>query len=424
MNTAILRKLLPLVAIVVLAACSKDNVEMVTPNATLQVKTEGDGNDATISYPIQVYVFQGNDCYAVQTLGDAEQTLSIALVEGTYTLYAIGGAAFTDYSLPSQTSATPASVVSLISGHSHADLMTATATATLVDGGTNTVSLGMVRKVMLLQGVTISQVPTAATAVSVTIAPLWQNLSLDGSYDGTGGSSTLELTRQGSSRTWSSSAATYLLPPSSQPASISVNIIVDGTTQSYTYNSSDELEAGYKINIEGTYSEAVGVTLNGTITGATWQGERTISFDLDAGGTGGGGNPSTGFPMVGDTYQGCYVLASEVAADGQSTEVTLLSPTETTSKPIETNVTAALATCGVDGVSGWVVPSREQLQLVESYLLTAEPTTRAKNYLYRKANGTFGYRQFGNGDSTAWPDAQSATTYRLRPVAVVTVPNS
>ena len=39
--------------------------------------------------------------------------------------------------------------------------------------------------------------------------------------------------------------------------------------------------SAYKINIDGTYTEAVGVNLTGTITGATWLGERTISFEFD-----------------------------------------------------------------------------------------------------------------------------------------------
>lgn len=419
MSIAIWKRLLPLVAIVVLVACSKDEVQEVTPNATLQVKAGSDGSDTTVSYPVQVFVFQGNECCAVQTIGDAEQTLSIALAEGTYTLYAIGGAAYSDYALPSQSSATPASVISLISGHCHADLMTATATATLVDGGTNTVILGMVRKVMLLQGVTISQVPAAASAVSVTIAPLWQNLTLAGLYDGIVGSSTLELTRQGSSRTWTSPSETYLLPPSSQPASISVNITVDGTTQSYTYSSSNELEAGYKINIEGTYSEAVGVTLNGTITGAAWQGERTISFDFN--GTGGGSTPSAGFPAVGDTYEGCYVLASEVSADGQSAELTLLSPNQTNCHGTEANVSAALVTCGVAAVSGWCLPTMEQMQLVELYLLESQLASAGARYLYRKSDGSLGYHQLNTYGSGVWSDALSSGSYYLRPVATVTL---
>ncbi len=43
------------------------------------------------------------------------------------------------------------------------------ATATLVDGGTNTITLGMTRKTMLIQSIEIKKVPTAATTVSVTL---------------------------------------------------------------------------------------------------------------------------------------------------------------------------------------------------------------------------------------------------------------
>ena len=102
-----------------------------------------------------------------------------------------------------------------------------------------------------------------------------------------------------------------------------MNVTVGGVTKTYTYSCSDRLEAGYKINIDGTYTEAVGVNLTGTITGATWLGERIISFDFDESGSttaenndnnGGNNNNDTpdnsdNFPAVGDTYQGCYVLA-------------------------------------------------------------------------------------------------------------------
>jgi hypothetical protein len=94
-----------------------------------------------------------------------------------------------------------------------------------------------------------------------------------------------------------------------------VKITVGGTTKTYTYSCSDQLEAGYKINIDGTYTEAVGVNLTGTITGSTWLGERTISFEFDENGssTSGEDNSSSGddngntvsdLPAVGSTYQG------------------------------------------------------------------------------------------------------------------------
>ena len=131
----------------------------------------------------------------------------------------------------------------------------------------------------------------------------------------------------------------YLLPPSSQPASVSVNVTIGGTTTTYTYSTSDQLEAGYKINIEGTYTEAVGVSLTGTITGATWLGERTITFTFDeSGATAGNTDPTpdptpTGagsewLPAAGTAYQSCTVLAATATGD-DTADLLLLAPAST-----------------------------------------------------------------------------------------------
>ena len=425
-------------AAAMLAACSKDVTEDITgtsgnatANSLLQVTTRSGGStgEATVSYPVQVYVFQGEECKAVQTIGDAGQTLNIPLVEGTYSVYAVGGASATDYNLPTKEDATSTTALTLKEGKSLTDLMAASAVATLVDGGTNTVTLGMVRKTMMIQDVTIKKIPTAATAVSVTIAPLWQALCVNGSFSGASGSTTIALTKQSDNRTWQSTATAFVLPPSSQPASISVNITIGGTTKTYTYSCSDQLEAGYKINIDGTYTEAVGVSLTGTITGATWLGERTISFTFDENGSSASepnnpsdpsepSEPSSDFPSVGDTYEGCYVLAvTEI--DETSAELTLLSPNEQAATTVG-NADAALATLGAVGISDWAVPTKAQMQLVEAKLLADDASLAGQKYLYRKSNDGLGYRTLGAAEA-AWPTANTTDSYRLRPVAVVSV---
>ena len=101
-------------AAMLLTACEKglvDGVADVAPagqaaNSVLQVRTRSGGSaggEATVVYPIAVYVFAGEECKAVQTIGDEGQTLNIGLVEGTYTVYAIGGASSSDYVLPTPT---------------------------------------------------------------------------------------------------------------------------------------------------------------------------------------------------------------------------------------------------------------------------------------------------------------------------------
>ena len=429
-----------------LTACEKgldEGIADVAPagqaaNSVLQVRTRSGGSaggEATVAYPVTVYVFAGEECKAVQTIGDEGQTLNIGLVEGTYSVYAVGGASSSDYVLPTTDDALATSAIALREGHSHGDLMTAQATATLTDGGTNTVTLGMTRKTMLIQSVEIKKIPTAATAVSVTIAPLWQALTVSGTYSTAGQSQTIALTKQSDGRTWllpsllGEGVGVRLLPPSSQPASVSVNITIGGATKTYTYSCSDQLEAGYKINIDGTYTEAVGVNLTGTITGATWLGERTISFEFDESGSSASepnnpsdpsepSEPSSDFPAVGDTYQGCYVLAVSTI-DETSAELTLLSPNEQAATTVG-NADAALAALGAVGISDWAVPTKAQMQLVEARLLADDASLAGMKYLYRKSNDGLGYRTLGAAE-TAWPTANTTDSYRLRPVAVVSI---
>lgn len=427
-----------LLAAVLLTACEKGPDELgegMSPsptgqvtNSVLQVRTRGTSpsEEATVAYPVQVYVFQGDKCKAVQNIGDEGQTLNIPLTEGTYTVYAIAGASSADYTLPTKSEATNSSPITLKDGRTLTDLMTATATATLVDGSTNTVTLGLQRKTMLIQSVTIKKIPTAATAVSVTIAPLWQSLCIGGSYSGTTGSQTIALTRQADGRTWTLGGdAIHVLPPSSQLASISVNITSGGTTKTYTYSCSDQLEAGYKINIDGTYTEAVGVNLTGTITGATWLGDRTISFEFDENGSstvvdGSAVDNSAAFPAVGSTYQGCYVLAVNNADD--YAEVTLLSPTELTgieyTTDMQAHIEAALATVTDGDISGWEVPTTAEAHLMYD-AREAIGNLTAGTYL---CLGGTGYRAFKPTDatfSTSSSNIKASTV--LRPVVTITI---
>ena len=436
-------------AVLGLTACEKmlvDDIEDVgngqVKNSVLQVRTRSGGSSgdaATVAYPVTVYVFAGDECRAVQTIGDEGQTLNIPLVEGTYSVYAVGGASTSDYVLPTMDDATVTSAIALCKGHEHGDLMAASATAMLVDGGTNTVTLGMTRKTMLIQDVTIKKIPTAATAVSVTIAPLWQSLTVGGTYSTMNGSNTIGLTRQEDGRTWQNAASAYLLPPSSQPASVSVNI----TT------CSDQLEAGYKINIDGTYTEAIGVNLTGTITGATWLGERMISFEFDESGSStvdddnGGGNGNNeapdnteDIPAVGSTYQGCYVLASTVADDGQWAELTLLSPNETTigkayndasfighPEVLEALIDEKLAEADVDGISDWRLPTYNELNSIYASLdaineAFESDVSASGKYIY-DAGGTVLFRILSQ--TTADGFDNFGATARIRPVTTVSI---
>ena len=123
-------------AVLGLTACEKGLVEDVedvgneqVKNSLLQLRTRAGefADEATVAYPVTVYVFAGVECRAAQTIGSEGQTLNIALTEGTYSVYAVGGASALDYVLPDASDALQTSAIALREGHEHGDLMAASA---------------------------------------------------------------------------------------------------------------------------------------------------------------------------------------------------------------------------------------------------------------------------------------------------------
>ena len=161
----------------------------------------------------------------------------------------------------------------------------------------------------------------------------------------------------------------------------------------------------------------------------------------DDGNGGDNGNNDTpgnaeGFPAVGSTYQGCYVLASTVADDGQSAELTLLSPNETTigkayndasfighPEVLEALIDEKLAEADVDGISDWRLPTYNELNVIYAALSAINDTFESDvnasgKYLY-DASGTVLYRILSQ---TAADGADNfAATARIRPVATISI---
>lgn len=448
-----MKKYLAIVAVatLVLSGCGKDVVEeepVSQTSSVLQIRTRS-GGEAAVSYPVNVYVFQNDECKAVQVIGDAEQALKLTLPEGDYSVYAIGGADAETYTLPTKEDATKTTPLTLNEGKSLTDLMAASSTVTLIDGGANTLTLGLERKVMLVQSITISQIPTAATAVSLSMAPLYQALTVGTSYTTETGTATIPLTKQEDGRTWKSTAEQFLLPPSTQPATIAVNITTGDGTKSYSYSSNEELEAGYKINIEGTYTEAVGVELTGTITGATWKGERTISFNFDESGATGstteeptpsepssGGNTLTGdIPAVNTLYQGCFVLSVNNYDD--YAEVVLVAPKEEKvnkyksdiQQDVETYINERIANIYSNDISGWRLPTLNELAILNNVsedanelFVSVNGDNAQKDYRYFYDSGTtIKVHRLNKGLSTDIDTENFGPSDIIRPFVTVTI---
>lgn len=355
--------------------------------STLVIRTRADIDDvgsASISYPVLIYVFDdAGMCVAVETVEDGQKEVSAKLIEGTYDIYAVAGASSDKYVLPAKENATTSSVISLISGKEHGDLMTSHNKVTLIDGEKNTLTLALKRKVMLVQDVTVTNVPSAVTAVSITITPLYGDLCIDGKFKSDNKSETISLSRSEEDRTWGFSGERYM-PSASGEATISVKMTTAEGVTSYSYTCSDQFEANYKITIRGTYTASIGVILSGTITGEDWAGERIINFDFDETGSNvsepeqpGDGDDNTSSteeaPAVGTIYKGAYVLMSESQDDG-STKVTLMTAKTKTGLSFTfsdiVTISAAVAEAKEGLISeqeitnGWRLPTVEEMAAV------------------------------------------------------------
>ena len=373
----------------ILSSCSKTVSDIDDPsasyggNSSLNIITRSGNEDATVSYPVKVYLFNSNStCIAVQTLADADESLSIGeLKAGTYHVYAVGAADESRYTLPTQAAAAATSAITLQEGKTHEDLMLANNTVTIGPNETNQLTLAMQRVVCMLKTIEVKQVPTDVDAVSITVTPLRETVQLNGEVSGDEGSFTVALTEQSDGTTWKNSAQQYILP-SVGNATITIRMTKGETTNSYSYTCTEAFAANYKINIDATYTGAT-FDLTGTITGATWAGEHTITFEFDETSSTGSGNEEPGnnepgnnnndalegpAPTVGSNYNGTYVLRAVDNGDNTTT-VTLRSATQVKDlaftandqETVKTTVDAVVASLSVEGINGWRLPTTEEL---------------------------------------------------------------
>lgn len=356
-------------------------------NSVLNVVTRSGESDAKVSYPITVYVMNTDgQCVRKLQLLTANDQLSMKLQPLTYNIYAIAGAADGDYSLPGQDDATATSEITLNEDATHGDLMSAKNTVTMSEEESSTLTLSLSRKVMHLESLVINNVPKSVDAVTVTLAPIYDNLLLNGEYSSTTGTQTVALTEQSDGTTWQNDDELFLLP-SAGNATITVKFSRGGTVTSYAYSSPLALEANKHIRITGTFTGTDELTLSGVITGATWNCTTTIEFNFDEEGsttTGGGtttddnsGNQDDNgseddvmegtAPAVGSIYKECYVNAVADDETGNYILVTLIhkdevdiSGTGKTEEQIMEEIDDALPNFDINGITGWRLPTEEE----------------------------------------------------------------
>lgn len=382
-----LYSLLAIVAAMTLCACEKELVEetMGEPDCSLNIVTRTGEPEAEVSYPVTVYVFphDGDKCTMVETIENEDDELELALENGAYDVFAIAGADDANYTLPTQSTATPTSEIMLKDGKEHNDLMTAKNTVILKAGEENNLTLSMTRQVLEISSVTIKQVPAEYTAVSVSLSPSYKSLKVNGSM-GTLSDQKFELTK-GDGGTWTLASAKKQLV-ASESTSITVSMTSGSVTKSYTYSCADKLRANYKFSITGTYTENKTVTLAGVITGVVWAGTREIKFTFnesgtqtddtggDTGGDDTGGGDETGsdddVPTASTLYKDCFVLNVTEATLGHDVllfynDNISLSAEGKTEAQVLAEINTALSGLTVNGITGWRLPTADEADMIQ-----------------------------------------------------------
>ena len=424
-----------LCGMIALASCAEEvvNEEMPEPDSELCIATRGEASE--IATPVNIYVFNSdNRCVRMETFTESTWRFSEKLPAGNYSVYAIGGADPTRLVLPTADNATKTTSLTLQSGASLGDLMTANGTVTLVANGQNSLTLSMQRKVMQIEQITIKDVPADVTSVSVSITHTYESILLNGEYTGETGSFTCNLTKQSNGDWVYNTPNTFLLPSVGNPT---IAVTMGSTT--YSYNSTEPLEANHKLSIEGTFCDNM-FNLSGTVTGVSWGDNKSINFQFNSDGTSqgntntepnsgneGGGGTSANIPEVGDIYNGCYVLAVS------GNDVTLLSPSQEdkivtdgdNQETMMSKINNRLTNWEKNISTSWRLMNKEEAEYIRAnytamnYKEIGKIIYPSETYFLQNNGIIYNFSPQLSIPLTEWDDSRAATY--LRPVTTITI---
>ena len=398
MNRFVIHSAAAIIGFACLVSCSEQESDLQSvyesSDNQLRIVTHTRGGEGDASSVASIFLFNGSSEYVRTLQTDAagsytSASASVKLPQGAYTLCALSPSDLSHFQFPATPS--PTSVISQAEGQAMGDLLMASAAASLGDGESKTVNLELERKVLELSTVTISQVPDEVTAVTVSVAPFYSGIRFNGSYvDESPLTCTFALAESATAGVWEAAPHQLAFPSKGVPT-ITVTFTRGETgSSSYTYTAENALTANNRYNISGTYTEPLGVTLEGAITLQAWTTDPSaIPFDFDesnaisdsgsggsgtddpnagSGGSGtddpnagSGGSDNTEAPVAGQTYKGCYV----VSVDNDSHSVVLLSNSNKTGIGSEEALNSYLAGLAkpVETNSNWRLPTFTECQV-------------------------------------------------------------
>lgn len=419
-----------LAALCVLLSCEK-SLDESDPEATgqwpqasarLHIITRAGDEEPTYN-PIKqgrIYIFDSNEkCFDLLTTDESNNSATIDLPAGTYTLYAVGGEDLSRFTLPTVSEASPTSVISCASGKIMDDLLLKSATVELGDNESLNQTISLEHKVFSLTAVEVANVPSNVTAVTLSIAPLYQSIKLDGTYvSSPTGSYQVALTKAATGNTWQATPNQMLFPSKGTPT-IKVSFTTSEGTQSYSYTASEELPPNHHFTIKGTYVAAKGIALTGILTASAWGEDRTVTFNFD----------ETSIPVAGSRYDGYYVISVDETARTAllraTSNVPFTAPGSTAADAPESQWITAMNTAlaaypkPTGAVGDWRIPTYEEAKI---FLSDASLYSGDESPVYFCLNGgvlnwCYATNLSTSPNVTCGPKYKS--TYSLRPVITI-----
>lgn len=359
------------------------------------------------------------------------------LESGVYDLYSVAGISQERYHIPSAAQAEKSTMILLKEGlYSHRDLQAAYNRVT-VGGNMPPLEIQLKRKVIYLDKISVSNVPSDATSVKVSISSFSPALCVNGEGAGDPYSFVVILQRESETLTTWSDLSGYFLIPTAVKAQITVTVTSGSGEKSYSYTANEAFDANRIYSISGSCATSV-FNLSGRFIVEEWnktpidlefaltEGEGTSSGNEDTDEPNGGEN-ETGIE-VGTAYNGCCVIAS----DGN--QLTLLSPKDIScyftglENVYEMNqvVAAKLATFSVANQTGWRVMNRTESDYVYNHvdevnqvfesIENSQPLVLGKLYLWYDGTSFFTMKLGQVMQGNEW----SSSTL-IRPVVTVTL---
>lgn len=354
--------------VLLFTACEKVDIANDEDNTDIQISS-GKGYKVTVKtltavdaadvvYPITIKAADSNGkVVAQQTINSEEEQISLKLPNGKYAISATSGS--TDYS----------------SGYSSKPLLIGHSDVTINSGATN-VTIVMSYAVAALT-MTMKDVPAEVTEMKVTVSPLFDKVTEDGSYSG---SQTATIPCNKTTGGQWTTGRVYLLPGTSANTVLSVAVTMPSGTEIYSITYPTPLKAAVPYTFSGTYSGKApsDFTITGSLQYAGWSSDVAGSFSFGPGGTNSftdNNTPSsdndvisvTALPEQGTLWNG-HVIAY-IDDNGDALLLSLKEWSGLTSALYESDPDVArnLAKEYYEGnVSGWTIPTNDEARLLRS----------------------------------------------------------